>query len=49
MNALVLALAIVAAILAGIDLIRTGGTSLTSWAVEALAFAVLLPHVATLG
>jgi hypothetical protein len=49
MNALVLALAIVAAILAGIDLIRSRGTSLTSWAVEALALAVLLPHVVTLG
>lgn len=48
MNALVLALAIVAAVLAGIDLIRTRGTSLTAWAVEALAFAVLLPHVVAL-
>lgn len=49
MNALVLALAIVAAILAGIDLIRSRGISLTSWAVEALALALLLPQVVTHG
>jgi hypothetical protein len=43
MNALVVALYIVAAILAGIDLVWTRGRSLTAWAVEALAVALLLP------
>ncbi len=46
MNPVVLALAIVAAVLAGIDLVRTRGTSLTAWAVEALAVALLWPWVA---
>lgn len=48
MNALVLALVIVAAILAGIDLVRSRGTALTSWAVEALALAYLIPAVVAL-
>ncbi len=48
MDALVLALVIVAAILAGVDLIRSRGTALTSWAVEALALALLLPVLAGL-
>jgi hypothetical protein len=39
----IIALALVAAILAGIDLIRSRFSSLTAWAVEALALAFLLP------
>jgi hypothetical protein len=46
MGALVLALIIVAAVLAGIELIRSGGTSLVCWAVEALAVALLVPTLA---
>jgi hypothetical protein len=48
MNALVLALVIVAAILAGVDLVRTRFTALTSWAVEAIALALLLPALLAL-
>ena len=43
MTALVLALVIVAALLAGVVLFQTRFTSLTAWAVEALALAMLLP------
>jgi hypothetical protein len=42
-SALVLALIIVAAVLAGIDLVRSGFASLLCWAVLALAAAMLLP------
>jgi hypothetical protein len=48
MDALVLALVIVAAVLAGIELFRSRGTSLPCWAVEALAFALLVPTLAGL-
>jgi hypothetical protein len=41
--ALVLALVIVALVLAGIDLLRSGFASLTAWAVVALAVALLIP------
>lgn len=43
MDVLALALIIVAAVLAGIDLVRSRFASLTCWAVEALALALLLP------
>jgi hypothetical protein len=42
-SALVLALVIVAAVLAGIELVRSGFASLLCWAVLALAAAALLP------
>lgn len=48
MDALVIALVIVAAILAGIELFRTRGTSLICWAVEAVAFALLVPTLAAM-
>ena len=48
MNALGFALVIVAAILAGIDLVRSRFTALTSWAVEAIAVALLLPALLAL-
>ncbi len=48
MSPLALALAILAGLLAAIDLVRTRGTSLIGWAVVALALAVLLPHLAAL-
>lgn len=48
MDALVLALVIVAAILAGIELFTSRGRSLVCWAVEALALALLLPALAAI-
>jgi len=48
MDALVLALVIVAAILAAIELFTTRGRSLVCWAVEALALALLLPTLAAM-
>lgn len=45
-EALVIALIIVAGILAGVELVRSRGTSLICWAVEALALALLLPVLA---
>lgn len=48
MDALVLALVIVAAILAAIELFSTRGRSLVGWAVEALAVALLLPALAAI-
>lgn len=48
MDALVLALVIVAAVLAGIELFRSHGQSLACWAVEALAVALLVPTLAGL-
>jgi hypothetical protein len=48
MEALTIALVIVAAILAGIELFRTRGSSLICWAVEALAVALLVPTLAAL-
>lgn len=48
MDALVLALVIVAAVLAGIELVRSGFSSLACWAIEALAFALLVPTLAAL-
>lgn len=43
MSALVLALVIVAAVLAGIELVGSRGRLLVAWAVEAIALALLLP------
>ncbi len=43
MDALLLALVIVAAVLAGIELVGSRGRLLVAWAVEALALALLLP------
>jgi len=48
MDALVLALVLVAAILAGIELFRSRGVSLVCWAVEALAVALLVPTLAAI-
>lgn len=47
-EALVIALIIVAGILAGVELVRSRGTSLICWAVEALAVALLLPVLASI-
>lgn len=48
MEALVLALVIVAAVLAAIELVRSRGLSLACWAIEALALALLVPTLAGL-
>ncbi len=42
---IVLALAVVAAVLAGVALIRSHGESLEAWGVLALAVALVYPHV----
>lgn len=48
MHALTVALLLVMAVLAGIELVRSGGASLLAWAVEAGAVALLLPTFAAL-
>jgi hypothetical protein len=47
-NALVLALILVAAVLAGIELVRSRFGSLICWAVAALCVALLLPVLASI-
>lgn len=49
MNALVLALVIVAAVLAVIELVRSRMAVLLAWAVLAVAVALLVPALAGLG
>jgi archaellin len=41
----IIALALVAAIVAGVELVRTRGQALTDWAVLLLALAILLAQV----
>lgn len=47
-NALLLALAFVAAILAAIEIFNARGRALLPWAVEALALVVVIPALASI-
>lgn len=48
MGLLVLVLVMVAAILAAVEIFRSGGRALLAWAVEAVALALLIPALAAL-